>query len=161
MKRYLFIAIALMGLLTSCEQAHKQLDSKDNMLISAPYVEPCLDWTVDYKALLNNMRDRGFVTTHIAPSRVEFAISREGRETETAAVLLDEEQAYIGAEVCVTDYTVTTAQVRRYLEQNYVFVKEVQTPTAEAYFHSKVLEDSILITYSVREAKPFIRYDKN
>lgn len=160
MKKVLIYLVVL--LCASCtEQNLPVVESKDNMLISAPYVEPCQDWTMDYKSLLNGMRDRGFTTTHITPSRVEFAIRREGRETETAAVLLDEEQAYIGAEVHVTDYTVTTEQVRRYLEQNYVYVTSVTSPVAETYYHSKVAEDSILVTYSVRDARAFIRYDKH
>lgn len=150
-----------MGLLTSCEQAQKQLDSKDtNMLVAAPYQEPCLQWADKYKTLLNCMADRGFAVTRVAEDRVEYEYLTDGRRTETAAILFDKDKNYVAAEVMVDNYLVTPEQVRQFLEQNYVFVTTVSSPATEYYFRSKVAEDSIQVMMHIVDARPVIEYTK-
>lgn len=148
--------------LTACDQEKSPVGQNpgESMLIRAPYAEPYLDWHADYKALVNNMAQRGFATTRIGETALYYEYQSQGRCLETVTLQLDEEQNYRSAEVVVTDYTVTEADVRKYLSQQYQQTGSTQHPQYETFYQSKVREDSVLVSMLMRDGHPTITYTK-
>lgn len=132
-------------------------DSGESMLIRAPFAEPCLDWSVTYKGLINYMAQHGFTSTRVTDSQLYYDLVLQGRVTESVVLHLDTAQCYRAADVMVSDYTVSTADVRKYLGQQY---QQTGATATETFYRSKTTEDSILVSFSMVDGKPLISYSK-
>lgn len=159
-RKLFYISLCLLSLLCACKKPDNTILGNTSMQVVAPYQEPCLVWTDDYKTVLNKMRDRGFVADQVSAQQVSYNYYSQGLLTETASLRWDEEKNYVGASVEVLNYTVTPEYVRQWLGQNYTFVTSTTNPSLEYFYRSKVLTDSILISMQMHDGHPAIYYQK-
>lgn len=130
------------------------------MRVLPPYAEPTLDWSLNYKGLLNAMAQRGFVSTRVTEDRLYYTYSTPYEQVETAVLSIDTARCYRGAEVTVTASTVSRADVALYLGQEYTETGRTEYPSPEIFYCSKKREDSIRVSLRTEGGRPVVTYTK-
>lgn len=165
MKHLLSVICFLLSVLclASCvpqDEPQQTTTNGSSMQILPPYAEPCLDWHVDYKGLINYMAQRGFASTRVTDLHLYYDYHTATELMETAVLTLDSAQNYLGAEITVHSYSVSRTDISKYLSQQYVQTGATQYPSPETFYRSKTAADSILVSLRTENGRPVITYTK-